>query len=432
MRIDFKLIVYLLILFLNSTILYSQNIRLIGSIIDEKTSLPIPYVNIAVHNMPIGASSNFNGDFLLNIPDSLASRQLEISCIGYKGRSFAIGSFIGKDTLVIWLTPVEYQLKDIVVTPGENDVRTLLKKVISRIDNNYPGKKYFLEAFFRHRVYNQYNEKKTVRLTEAAISILQDHTSKEKKRVQVNEIRNSENYAELSTSVGQKLLYHALGGHQNPVYRSLKVEDYAQKSYLRALLKNKHYSVDLNEVTMQGDDLVYIIEFKQESWNFMFKKYNTTHTYSKFRYYVNAIDFAVLKAECIVISYNPKSMGLVKNDSIMVNDFIQYRKFDGKYYPAYVYFYGGIPDMVTKVDENNFYFHEAELMVNEIATRRKDYERIRNRNLLTKDKTLWDMDYEYNPAFWENYNLLLDHPLNLQYKKDLEAEKPLEKQFKKK
>lgn len=432
MRIDFKLIVYLLILFLNSTILYSQNIRLIGSIIDEKTDQPIPYVNLAVHNMPIGVSSNFNGDFLLNIPDSLASRQLEISCIGYKGRSFAIGSFIGKDTLVIWLTPVEYQLKDIVVTPGENDVHTLLKKVISRIDNNYPGKKYFLEAFFRHRVYNQFNENKTVRLTEAAISIHQDHTSKEKKRVQVNEIRNSENYAELSTSVGQKLLYHALGGHQNPVFRSLNSEKYAQKSFLRALLKNKHYSVDLNEVTMIGEDLVYIIEFKQESMTFMFKKYITTDTYYKFRYYVNASDFAVLKAECIVVSYNQKSKGLVKNDSIMLNDFIQYRKFDEKYYPAYVYYYGGIPDMVTKVNDNNFYFHEAELMVNEIATRRKDYERIRNRNLLTKDKTLWDMDYEYNPAFWENYNLLLDHPLNLQYKKDLEFDKPLEEQFKKK
>lgn len=183
---------------------------------------------------------------------------------------------------------------------------------------------------------------------------------------------------------------------------------------------------------MIGEDLVYIIEFKQESWIFMFKKYNTTDTYYKLRYYVNASDFAVLKAECIVISYNTKSKDLVKNDSIIYNDFIQYRKFDGKYYPAYVYYFGGIPDMVAKNDENNFYFHEAELMVNEIATRRKDYERIRNRNLLTRDKTLWDMDYGYNPAFWENYNLLLDHPLNLQCKKDLEAEKPLEEQFKKK
>ena len=50
---------------------------------------------------------------------------------------------------------------------------------------------------------------------------------------------------------------------------------------------------------------------------------------------------------------------------------------------------------------------------------------------MKKNTTLWDMDYEYHPAFWENYNLLLDHPLNTKYKKDLEFEKPLEEQFKK-
>jgi hypothetical protein len=432
MNLYFKIITSLIPFVLGVNCLNAQSIRFMGSVLDEKTNQPIPYVNLAVYNMPIGASSNFNGDFLLNLPDSLENGRLDISCIGYKSRSFPIDSLMGSDTLVIWLTPIDYQLKDIVVTPGENDVHTILKRVISRIDNNYPGKKYFLEAFFRHRVYNQFNEKKTVRLTEAALSIHQDHTSKEKKKVQVNEIRNSENYAELSTSAGRKLLYHALGGHQNPVYRSLMVENYAQKKFLRALTKSKHYSVAINEVTTIGDDIVYVIDFRQESWEFMFKKYNTTHTYGKFRYYVNANDFAILKAENINISYNPVYEKYLKKDSIIGQQFIQYRKFDGKYYPSYVYFSGVVPDMVTKIDENNYYSHEAELMVNEIATRRKDYERIRYRNQLTKDKTLWDMDYEYNTAFWENYNLLLDQPLNLQYKKDLEADKPLEEQFKKK
>ena len=88
--------------------------------------------------------------------------------------------------------------------------------------------------------------------------------------------------------------------------------------------------------------------------------------------------------------------------------------------------------MGKKNDKNHFYSHEAELMVNEIATRRKDYERIKNRNLTGKNETLWNMDYDYNPSFWENYNVLLDHPLNQQYKNDLEFEEPLDEQFKKK
>lgn len=409
---------------------YSQWLKFVGSVVDTETNQSIPYVHISVFNMPVGTITNSYGDFMLNLPDSLASGRLDISCIGYESRSFPINSLAGKDTLLFFLDPRDYQLADIVVTPGENDVHSIVKNVISRINNNYSGKKYFLEAFFRHRVYNCMENDRTVRLTEAAVSIHQNHTSDDQKRVQINEIRNSNNYAELSSSTGRKLLYNALGGNQNPLYKSLRIERLAWRNLLRKLYRNKHYSVSLKDVSFFDDALVYVVEFKQESWEFLFKKYYTTHTFQKIRYYVNASDFAILKAEDITISYNPQSKPFVKNDSVAIHDFIQYRKFDEKYYPVYVSFYGGIPDMVTKVDEENFYAHEAELMVNEIATRRKDYDRIKNRNIMKKNTTLWDLEYDYNPEFWENYNLLLDHPLNPEYKKDLEFEIPLDKQFK--
>lgn len=415
-----------------SNLCHSQNIRFVGSIYDRDNKDPIQYANISVKNMPVGTCTNSNGDFVLNIPDSLGKGGLDISCIGYISSSLSIDSLIGKDTLIISLIPKEYHLDEIIIIPGENDVHTILKKVISRIDNNYSGKKYFLEAFFRHRVYNHMDNDKTVRLTETAISIHQNHKSKDDRRVQINEIRNSDNYAELSESWGKKLLYNALGGDQNPIFRSLLVERLVQKETLKGLVKNDNFSVSLNSVSFFDDALVYIIDFKQEFSKFLFKKYNTTHTYEKFRYYVNASDFSILKAEDIWISHNPQSVPFVKNDSVMAHDFIQYRKFDSKYYPAYVYFFGMIPDMVSKNDSKNFYNHEAELMVNEIATRRKDYERIKSRNLVRENKELWSMEYEYNPKFWENYNVLLDYPLNKQYIRDLEFEKPLEEQFKKK
>lgn len=409
---------------------YSQWLKFVGSVYNKENNQPIPYANISVFNMPVGTCTNSYGDFMLNLPDSLAKERLDVSSIGYKSRSFSIDSLIGNDTLLFLLEPIEYQIEDVVVVPGENDVHSIIKNAISKINNNYTRRKYFLEAFFRHRVFNCKNNNQTVRLTEAAISIHQNHYSDDRKKVRINEIRNSNNYAELSTSAGRKLFYNALGGNQNPIYRSLIVERLAQKSFLRKLSKNKHYSVTLKDVSFFDDALVYIIEFKQESWEFLFKKYYTTHTFTKFRYYVNANDFAILKAEDITINYNPKSKPFVKNDSVATYQFIQYRKLEDKYYPSYIYFHGGIPDMVTKNDESNFYSHEADIMVNEIATRRRDYNRIKNRNAMGEKKTLWDMEYEYNPEFWENYNLLFNHPLNPEYKKDLEFEKPLEEQFK--
>jgi hypothetical protein len=146
---------------------------------------------------------------------------------------------------------------------------------------------------------------------------------------------------------------------------------------------------------------------------------------------VNAKDYAILKAEFTKINHNPAYKSFVKSDSVGTQQIIQFREFDGKYYLSHAYLNGGIADALVTVDSTHFYISEAELLVNEIATRRKDYDRIKSRNQMKKNTTLWDMDYEYHPAFWENYNLLLDHPLDTKYKKDLEFEKPLEEQFKK-
>lgn len=419
-----------IVLFLNGAV--SQNIQLIGSIYDSENNQPVLYANLTIPNVPIGTCTNSNGDFLLYLPDSLFKEQLKISCIGYKSNFLSIDSLTKLDTIFINLSPIDYQLEDITVVPGQNDLQTIMENVISRIDNNYSRKKYFLEAFLRHRVYNQMdNEKTTVRLTEAALSIHKNHNSKkENNRVQINEIRNSKNYAELSTSVGRKLLYKALGGNQNPIFRILNVENYIQKKFLKKLIKNEHYSIKLKDVSLINNEIVYVIDFKQISWDFLFKTYLTTHTYFKFRYYVGAKDFAVLKAESSYVTHNPKSLPFVTNDSIQFQSFIQYREFDSKYYPSYVYFYGGIPDMVSEVNKEHFYSHEAEMLINELATRRKDYDRIKSKYRMDFKTTLWDMDYVYNDAFWEDYNLLLDNPLNKKYKNDLEFKEPLEEQFK--
>ncbi|MBL7965619.1 MAG: carboxypeptidase-like regulatory domain-containing protein [Prolixibacteraceae bacterium] len=422
-------ILFLIILYAQSS--FAQNPKISGSVYDSETNQPVEYASISVRNMPIGTITNAYGDFILNMPDSMAKGRLEISSIGYKSCTFPIDSVIRIEKIVIKLSPIDYILEEVVVVPGINDVQTILKNVVSKMNNNYSGKKYFLEAFFRHRVFNQKKSDQTVRLTEAAISIHQDHTSEDSKRVKINEIRNSENYADMNTSLGQKLFYKVLGGDQNPIYSLLMVERLTQKQYLKKLIDSEHYTPSLTGVDSFDGELVYIMDFKQTSWKFMHKKYYNSHTYKLKRYYINSKDFAILKAENISVSHNSEYKPFLRNDSIQSHWFIQYRKFDDKYYPSYVYLLGGIPDMVSKFDEEHFYNHEAEMMVNEIAVRRKDYDRIKSRNLTKKDKTLWDMDYEYNPTFWKNYNILLDYPLNQQFKKDLEFEKPLEEQFKK-
>ena len=47
-----------------------------------------------------------------------------------------------------------------------------------------------------------------------------------------------------------------------------------------------------------------------------------------------------------------------------------------------------------------------------------------------KDVRLYEQEFDYNPDFWQNYNILLANPIQEKTKKDLEKEKALETQFK--
>lgn len=190
---------------------YNQNIKVIGSIHNRENNEPVQYANIAVRNMPIGTCTNFYGDFILNLPDSIVTGSLDISCIGYESYSLSLNSLQQTDTLILFLHPVEYVLDDITVVPGQNDATAIMKKVIANMGKNYSGKKYYLEAFFRDRAYNRKDNFKTVRLTEAAISIHQDHkTSSKKKRIQIREVRNSNNYIESHSSFSKKFYMKCL------------------------------------------------------------------------------------------------------------------------------------------------------------------------------------------------------------------------------
>ncbi len=427
-----KNIVLLFLVIVSFNFCYGQGIKLIGNLYDTENNQTIAYANISVLNMPIGTCTNSYGDFVLNLADSLFQGSLEISCIGYNSRSFPIDSLRKADTLKIGMLPHTYNLEDIVVVPGQNDAKAILKKVIARIDNNYTRKKYYLDTFFRHRVYNKQDTDKTSRLTEAAISIHKNHYSDNNNKIQVQKIRNSNNYVALSNSIGKKLLHNVLGGDQNPIHRTLDSEKMAQKKWIKNLLKSKNYEVSINEVSFYDNSLVYIIEFKLKYYTFLFKKYPTTHTYKKYSYYINAEDSAILKVVRTTISHNPLSQPFVKNDSIEGEWGVVYTKFENKYYMKYAFYYGMIPDRVDIVDDDNFYKDETELLVNHLAVRRKDYDRIKHRNQVHEDKTLWDMEYEYDLEYWDSYNLLLDKPLNPTYIKDLEFEEPLEQQFKNK
>ncbi|WP_395066913.1 carboxypeptidase-like regulatory domain-containing protein [Flavobacterium sp.] len=88
-----------------------------GIIKDSISGKPIPFVNIWVENENIGASSEENGEFVINTSEK--SKKLIFSALGFEKKILKIS-----ETSVVKLKPTAYQLDEVVV------FKTLGTKVI--------------------------------------------------------------------------------------------------------------------------------------------------------------------------------------------------------------------------------------------------------------------------------------------------------------
>jgi len=181
---------------------------------------------------------------------------------------------------------------------------------------------------------------------------------------------------------------------------------------------------------------VVIIDIKEEFVKYLIMKTPAKNLYDLIKLYIDTENYAMLKTEKYTIAKLPKEQlpkdfkMYFKNDSIGTFAVKQYEKIDGQYYLKYAGYFGRVHDQPDVAEMGKtLYFNESELLINKLITNRKEFDRIKHRDLLEKDVPLWDMKYVYDPSFWKNYNILIDKPLNPMVQKDLEKEVPLYDQF---
>ena len=302
---------------------------------------------------------------------------------------------------------------------------------------NYQRSPYYMEGFLRDKVFNLYDNK-NVRLTESAIEIVKKEFGGENTadRVKIFEIRNSYNYSNLGSLWKEKLAQAFYGySKNNPAYVILQNRDYTDLATLRKLVKNDLYSINFSGMTIYDGKPVQIIDIKEEYVAYLMLRAKSIYAHNLIRLYIDTESFALLKSEFYWIDNHPKEMlGNLKN--ALLNDSIsgfvikQYEKIDENYYLKYASLRGRVHDQpdVGEIDKT-LYHNETELLINKVITNKKDFDRIKHRDLLEKETPLWDMKYVYDPSFWKNYNILIDKPLDPTVQKDLEKEVPLYDQF---
>lgn len=129
---------YFLLIFLSSTLVFAQNTYTIkGKVTDFVTHDPIPFAAVSIKNTTIGRNTDFEGNFVLQLPN-LASDSLLISCMGYTTKT----AFIRRDSLTqtvnIQLRPSDILLHEVTVHAGENPAWAIIRKAVSaKSENNF-------------------------------------------------------------------------------------------------------------------------------------------------------------------------------------------------------------------------------------------------------------------------------------------------------
>ena len=103
-----------------------------GKVIDSETGVPLVFASVAVTGANVAIVTNIDGEFSLKIGESLLSRNLEISYIGYKNKEVLISSLRNNGYKnVISLESAPIPIKEIIVKPINPD--EIVSKTIARI-----------------------------------------------------------------------------------------------------------------------------------------------------------------------------------------------------------------------------------------------------------------------------------------------------------
>jgi thiol-disulfide isomerase/thioredoxin len=387
-------------------------IRLTGIIVDKETREPVPYASIGLENSGIGTSSNLKGEFSFNINKSLiqSNRKIRISCVGYKVGFVATV----EDFQQIELEPSQTELREVVILGNDQRPEKIVKKALSRVRKNYYAKPFVYKTFYRHYCKD---DSSYGRLIEAAVDIYKRKGHKAitnkpgvKDEVRVTQLRRSLDSTLINRTHAPIAIYSAmetdiasyqLSGTALDIMQSM----FSGVSNLKMNLKD--YDFNLVGLTQHDNEYIYKIEYNLKNKGIVLSSgflINQTRTGTL---YINTNDYAIVRAEQNRYAYDT------------IKTVVTYQKSLGKYYLKHISKEGR-----SFLKHLNFtHTYHLDLMVNEFQT--KNFEKFKGKE--PDKKALYSI--KYDPAFWNNYNILKETPLEEKIVRDLGGQQSLQEQF---
>lgn len=391
------------VLFLLSGLLHAQTLTISAKVVDRETKEPLPFASVGLKNKPIGTITNLQGEFDFHIPIEFRNDVLVINMLGYLPYEDPAWTVTNNVTIIEMVKSTQF-LDEVVVSDSLRGGE-ILSIALGRITQNYPMKPFLLDGFYRDikEVGGTY-----VSLLEAAVKIFDEdyqaprNKFKLRERVALQEVRRSLGYENKFTAYfDEGNLLEDILLHNNIRYRQFPEEEIFFKGMIRE--KDSYYNGHPVYVLSQKYDYDLII-------------YVDKNTYGIVRLEYENDEQKVIR----------KRRGLVSK-FVNIKRIIDFKSYNGELFLNYITLDSKINWYDGKTDELKFetQLHQ-QLLINKVYPNTTEYigttEKMKNYGLQYQD-------YRYNKAFWDNYNVIKESPLDRKIISDLEKEISLEKQF---
>lgn len=378
-----------------------------GTIIDAKSTKPIPYANILIKGTQLGTVANQDGEFQISMTNLDQEFSLVISVIGYSTLETKITKGINNLKLVFELEESLIELQEVVIT--YLSAKGILDNFYKNYATNYFQGPSFITAFY-HSTLSENEEFK--HLLEATINVREFKNKKNRAfEVEITNFRKSNDYRIERWAEKNNYLFDAIAS--NPILRLSDFLDVKNsKNYHMKRLPNATYN----------DEVIYVIEFipKQSVKKPLFKAVA----------YFNSDDYALIKAEYEFHNDDEK----IKNQKLkektyhipFISGSVQYQKIDNYYTPKFLSYNNGWmvinnvtnDTIVRDILKDEILFIETQNGKDSTLT-----------NPLTEWGNIYIKPFPYNLEYWNNQTKIPPSKLFAKAIEDLEKYQPIEIQY---
>ncbi|MCL1974405.1 MAG: carboxypeptidase-like regulatory domain-containing protein [Bacteroidetes bacterium] len=365
-----------------------------GYVRDGQTLEPLPFCSVLVEEGGIGTVANSEGRFVLHIPDSMAVTSIIFSQMGYRSKRLPIALFLQR-TPDIFLEQNAINLQEIVVhyVPPQK----LIKDMLETRTKNYAPFPAGLTSFYRE---GMMYEDDFVFMAEGVFSIyktgLEDGRIDQVKLLKKRKITNM-NFPD---SVLIKIQAGVEASLQLDIVKFLP--DFLN-SDREALYQFSRVSMDMIDST-----LVHVVAFEQLD--------AISEPLFKGKLYIAADSKALVKAEYEVnprliqgsgANYILKKSRFLEMQPQKIEYTVSYREWEGYYWISHVR-----GDLHFNVYNKRIMFGDIKLLTAyfEMVTckiEKDDVQRFSHIERLPSGKIFSETRFEYDPHFWERFNIIL-------------------------